>query len=223
VLAFDAAAPAFEGALTLARPAASGADAALPWRLTARLKATPAAAAFEQIEASYGPEDSAPALHRRGRCPLRRVAVPAPGAGGAAARCRPPARCRRPGAVDAGAAAHGGGAAGGAPLPAQIEIGAEQIALGGRSLQTIAVELRGDPSVWNVTKFELRAPGGTRIAATGAIASARFAGPLTLDAADPELLAAWLQAAAMRPTATRSRCACAARRPSRRTPSRSTI
>ena len=192
VLAFDAAAPAFEGALTLARPAASGADAALPWRLTARLKATPAAAAFEQIEASYGPEDSALRFTgagdvRFGASPSLRLALAARqldadrllGAGGPVPLM--PALRRMVAALPA------------APLPAQIEIGAEQIALGGRSLQTIAVELRGDPSVWNVTKFELRAPGGTRIAATGAIASARFAGPLTLDAADPELLAAWLQ------------------------------
>jgi large subunit ribosomal protein L24 len=192
VVTFDAAAPAFEGALTLARPAANGADAALPWRLTSRLKATPAAAAFEQIEAAYGPEDSALRFTgagdiRFGASPLLRMALAARqldadrllGAGGPVPLI--PALRRMVAALPA------------APLPSQIEIGAEQIAFGGRSLQNIAIELRGDPSIWNVAKFELRAPGGTRIAASGTVAAARFTGPLTLDAADPELLAAWLQ------------------------------
>jgi large subunit ribosomal protein L24 len=192
VLAFDAAAPAFEGALTLARPAAGGTDAALPWRLTSRLKMIPAGATFEQIEAAYGPEDSALRFAgggeaRFGAAPLLRAALSARqldadrllNAGGPA-RLMPTLR-RLVAALPP------------APLPTQIEIGADQIALGGRSLQNIAVDLRGDPSIWNVAKFELRAPGGTRIAATGTIAAARFTGPLTLEAADPDLLAAWLQ------------------------------
>lgn len=192
VLAFDAAAPAFEGALTLARPAAGGADGALPWRLTSRLKATPAAATFEQIEAAYGPEERALRFTgggdaRFGAAPLLRVALSA----------------RQ---LDADRLLNAGGptqlmptlrrlvaALPPTPLPAQIEIGAEQIALGGRSLQNIVIDLRGDPSVWTVAKFELRAPGGARIAATGTVASKRFTGPLTLEAADPDLLAAWLQ------------------------------
>lgn len=192
VLTFDAAAPAFDGALTLARPAAGGADAALPWRLTSRLKMTPAAATFEQIEAAYGPEDSALRFTgsgeaRFGASPLLRMALSARQLdadrllnAGAPVQLMPALR-RMVAALPP------------APLPARIEIGAEQIALGGRSLQNIAVELRGEPSAWTVEKLEMRAPGGTRIAAAGTVAAARFTGPLTLDAADPELLAAWLQ------------------------------
>lgn len=192
ILTFDAAAPAFDGALTLTRPAASGADAASPWRLTSRLKATPTAASFEQIEAAYGAEERALRFTgggdvRFGASPLLRVALSARqldadrllDAGGPA-RLMPMLR-RLVAALPP------------APLPARIEIGAEQIALGGRSLQDIAIDLRGDPSAWTVAKFELRAPGGTRIAATGTVASARFTGPLTLEAVDPDLFAAWLQ------------------------------
>jgi large subunit ribosomal protein L24 len=192
VLTFDAAAPAFEGALTLARPATGGAGAPLPWRLTSRLRASPAAASFEQIEAAYGAEESALRFTgggdaRFGAAPLLRVALSARqldadrmlDAGGPA-RLMPALR-RLVAALPP------------APLPAQIAIGAEQIALGGRSLQNVAVELRGEPSAWTVAKFDLRAPGATRISAAGTVASARFTGPLTLESADPGLLAAWLQ------------------------------
>src|SRR6202042_359253 len=63
VLRFVARAPRFEGAATLSVPAmrkAKGADAApTPRRVSERLKADPAAARFEQVEASYGPDDTA--------------------------------------------------------------------------------------------------------------------------------------------------------------------
>jgi len=65
VLSFEARAPRFEGALTLAAPAgpksknAGGEASPTPWRMSARIKADPAAAKLEQLEASYGPEETA--------------------------------------------------------------------------------------------------------------------------------------------------------------------
>ena len=63
VLRFEARAPRFEGVATLSVPAApkaKGADAGpTPWRISAKVKADPAAAQFEQLEASYGPDDTA--------------------------------------------------------------------------------------------------------------------------------------------------------------------
>src|SRR5258707_1414653 len=61
VLSFEARAPRFEGALVLAAPAglkATGDVPITPWRVSARVKADPAAARFEQLEASYGAEES---------------------------------------------------------------------------------------------------------------------------------------------------------------------
>ncbi|MEJ6910430.1 AsmA-like C-terminal region-containing protein [Bradyrhizobium diazoefficiens] len=61
VLAFDNRLPKFDGALTLAVPAAKKAGEAgpTPWKLTAKLKADPAGAKFDQIDASFGAEDNA--------------------------------------------------------------------------------------------------------------------------------------------------------------------
>jgi large subunit ribosomal protein L24 len=65
VLSFEARAPRFEGAVILAAPpaarlrSASGDASQAPWRISARIKADPAAARLEQLEASYGAEESA--------------------------------------------------------------------------------------------------------------------------------------------------------------------
>src|SRR6202162_617394 len=63
VLRFETRAPRFEGVATLSVPAApkvKGADAGpTPWRISAKVKADPATARFEQLEASYGPDDTA--------------------------------------------------------------------------------------------------------------------------------------------------------------------
>ena len=106
VLSFEARAPRFEGALVLAAPAglkAKGDDAPpTPWRISAKVKADPAAAQLEQLEASYGPEETRAEIRGRRRHPLRRLAAAACRAVGAAARCRqicrqgqqtPPSRC----------------------------------------------------------------------------------------------------------------------------------
>src|ERR1700704_3707532 len=59
VLSFEARAPRFEGAVTLAAPpaarprSASGEASQAPWRISARIKADPAAARLEQLQASY--------------------------------------------------------------------------------------------------------------------------------------------------------------------------
>ena len=61
VLAFDNRLPKFDGALTLAVPAPKkpGEAGPTPWKLTAKLKADPTGAKFDQIDASYGAEDNA--------------------------------------------------------------------------------------------------------------------------------------------------------------------
>jgi len=84
-LAFEARAPRFEGAMVLAVPPglkASGDVPITPWRIAARVKADPAAARLEQVEASYGAEDSALKFAgtgeiRFGLSPLLRAALSA--------------------------------------------------------------------------------------------------------------------------------------------------
>jgi large subunit ribosomal protein L24 len=201
VLTFDNAVPKFEGGLTLARPVdATSSEPGQPWRLTSRVKANPSSAMFEQVEAAYGPEDNALRLTgggdiRFGSSPLLHLALSARqldadrllarGAANAEPLRLLPALRTLVTSLPA------------LPLPSQIELGADQIALGGRPLQNIAIELRGDDKAWTVGKFEMRAPGATRVSASGVIAqpgpSARFAGPVNIESADPDALTAWLQ------------------------------
>jgi large subunit ribosomal protein L24 len=201
VLSFDARAPRFEGALILAGPGgikAAVATAEPSWRLSARIKAGPASARLEQLEASYGADESALKLSgsadvRFGAPPLLRAVLSArqldadkllgrdiseptrllPGLRGLVAAIPP------------------------ASLATQIEVSAEQIMLGGRPLQNFAAELRGEPTSWTIDRLEFRAPGTSRVALSGEIAepgpSASFKGAVSVDSSDPNTLAGWLQ------------------------------
>src|SRR5664279_432114 len=201
VLSFEARAPRFEGALVLAVPAglkAKGDVPITPWRISAKVKADPAAARLEQLEASYGAEDSALKLAgsgdlRFGASPLLHAVLSARQldadrfAGNNAAepmRLLPGLRCLMAEVPQA-------------PLPAQIEFSAEQIMLGGRPLQNLAAELRADAKSWTVDRLDFRAPGSTQVNLDGTRAQAGpsggFTGTLSIDSSDPDTLVAWLQ------------------------------
>jgi large subunit ribosomal protein L24 len=202
VLTFDARAPRFDGAVILAGPGGIKAGAATsdtPWRLSAKLKADPAAARLEQLEASYGADESALKLSgsadvRFGASPLLRAVLSARqldadkllGRDNAAEPTR-----LLPGLRSLVAAIPP------ASLATQIELSAEQIMLGGRPVQSFAADLRGDPSSWTIDRLEFRAPGATRVALSGEIAepgaSASFKGAVSVDSSDPNTLAGWLQ------------------------------
>lgn len=199
VLTFDALAPKFEGALTLARVAGtksenSTATSASPWRMTSRIKASSSSAVLEQVEATYGPEDRALRFAgagdiRFGTSPLLHLALSARQLDAdrllnttAGEPIRPISWLR--------------GATSELPavlIPMDIELSAEQIALGGRTIQNVAAELHADKSAWTVKKFEARAPGMTQISANGTISGATYAGPVTIESADPGFLSSWLQ------------------------------
>jgi uncharacterized protein involved in outer membrane biogenesis len=202
VLSFDARAPRFDGAVTLAGPGGiktGAATADTPWRLSAKLKADPASARLEQLEASYGADESALKLSgsadvRFGASPLLRAVLSARqldadkllGRDSAAEPTR-----LLPGLRSLVAAIPP------ASLATQIEISAEQIMLGGRPVQNLAAELRGEPTSWTIDRLEFRAPGTTRVALSGEIAepgpSASFKGAVSVDSSDPNTLAGWLQ------------------------------
>ncbi|TFV79003.1 AsmA family protein [Bradyrhizobium frederickii] len=197
VLAFDNRLPKFEGALTLAVPAAKKAGEAgpTPWKLTTRLKADPAGAKFEQIDASFGPEDSALKLGgvgdlKFGASPLLRAVLSARQVDADRLAARDDAEPLRilP-ALRAGLAAIPQ-----APIPAQIEFNTDQIMLGGRPLQNITAELQTDGRSWTFQRLELRAPGMTQLSLNGATPGAdSFSGRLSVESSDPDTLVAWLQ------------------------------
>lgn len=197
VLAFDNRLPKFDGALTLAVPPPKkpGEAGPTPWKVTAKLKADPAGARFDQIEASFGPEDTALKLGgvgdlRFGATPLLRAVLSARQVDADKLAGRGDAEPLRilP-ALRAGLAAIPQ-----APIPAQIEFNSDQIMLGGRPLQNITTELQTDGKSWTFQRLELRAPGMTQLSLNGATPGAdSFSGRLSVESSDPDTLVAWLQ------------------------------
>jgi len=197
VLAFDNRLPKFDGALTIALPAAKKAGEAgpTPWKLTAKLKADPAGAKFDQIDASFGAEDNALKAGgvgdlKFGASPLLRAVLSARQFDADKLAGKDDAEPLRilP-ALRAGLAVIPQ-----APIPAQIEFNSDQMMLGGRPLQNIAAELKTDGRSWTFQRLELRAPGMTQLSLNGAAPGAdSFSGRLSVESSDPDTLVAWLQ------------------------------
>ncbi|MBB4361014.1 large subunit ribosomal protein L24 [Bradyrhizobium sp. CIR18] len=197
VLVFDNRLPKFDGALTLAVPAVKkgGEAGPTPWKLTTKLRADPAGAKFEQIDASFGAEDNALKLGgvgdlKFGASPLLRAVLSARQVDADRLAGKDDAEPLRilP-ALRAGLAAIPQ-----APIPAQIEFNSDQIMLGGRPLQNIAAELQTDGRSWTFQRLELRAPGMTQLSLNGAAPGAdSFSGRLSVESSDPDALVAWLQ------------------------------
>ncbi|MCP3402277.1 AsmA-like C-terminal region-containing protein [Bradyrhizobium sp. CCGB20] len=197
VLAFDNRLPKFDGALTLAVPAIKkvGTTGPTPWKLTAKLKADPAGAKFDQIDASFGAEDNALKFGgvgdvKFGASPLLRAVLSARQVDADKLAGRDDADPQRvlP-ALRAGLAAIPQ-----APIAAQIEFNSDQIMLGGRPLQNITAELQTDGRSWTFQRLELRAPGTTQLSLNGATPGAdSFSGRLSVESSDPDTLVAWLQ------------------------------
>jgi hypothetical protein len=209
VLSFESRMPRFEGALVLATPATAKArsnetkgseTSPPPWKISAKVKADPAGARLEQVETSYGIEETAlkaagVADIRFGASPLLRASLSArqldadrliakDDITATPARSLPALRSFM-------------AATSGSPIPAQIAFSAEQIMLGGRPLQNLEADLSGDARSWTIRRLEFRAPGSTHVVLNGGGAppgrSGGFTGALEVDSSDPDALAAWLQ------------------------------
>ena len=206
VLGFEARAPRFEGTIVVAVPAglkAKGDVPIRPWRISARVRADPAAARLEQVEASYGSEDSALKFAgngdvRFGASPLLRAVLSArqldadkfaagdnkDNSAAEPVRLLPVLRAAMADVPRA-------------PIPMQIEFGSEQIMLGGRPVQNLALDLHADDKSWTIDRLDFRAPGTTRVSLSGTHAqaglAAGFSGALNVESTDPETLVAWLQ------------------------------
>ena len=205
VLSFEARAPRFEGALTLAAPvspkAKDGGAAQAPWRISTKLKADHAAAKLEQVEATFGSEDRALKFAgqgdmRFGASPLLHVTLSARQLdadrflAGDNAKDKSAEAVRLVPALQALTRQLPY-----SPLPAQIELSIEQIMLAGRPLQNLSAQLHADAASWAIDRLELRAPGATQVAFSGARSGApgSFAGTLDIESSDPDVLVAWLQ------------------------------
>ncbi len=202
VVSFETDAPHFDGALSFVRTAAlkntpQGAVLQTPWRVTANVRAEPSSAKLEQLELSYGSEDNAFKLTgvadtRFGASPLLHVVLAARQLDGDRLLAKEGATSE-PAQIIANLRELVAGLPQ-PPLPVQAEIGIDSITLGGRPVQNVGVDLRADTSGWQIDKLELRAPGATQVTLSGATQEATgFKGAISIDSADPDLLAMWLQ------------------------------
>lgn len=201
VLNFEARSPRFDGVITLAggEPAGKTASAPLPWRVSSKVKADPAQAHFAQIDASYGPDQTALKFSgvgemRFGATPSLQVALSArqldadrilakqdatasPAQGLSALRAML-AEMPKP------------------PIATRIDVNADQIMLRGRPIQEVEAELRADRNAWSIDRLAFRAPGSTGVTLQGttaaAASSAGFKGVLDLDSSEPRVFLAWL-------------------------------
>jgi large subunit ribosomal protein L24 len=82
-------------------------------------------------------------------------------------------------------------------LPIQIGIGIDQLTLGGNSVQNLRGDISSSGGVWNLDRFEFRAPGFTQVRLSGRLTvgagGVAFAGPARRRR-DPKVRAAWLRA-----------------------------
>src|SRR4051795_12285926 len=162
VLSFEQRAPRFEGAVALAVPPGlktTGEVPITPWRIAARVKADPAAPRLEQVEASYGSEDAALKFAgigdvRFGASPLLHATLSARqlDADRFAAKDNNAAEPIRllPGLRALMAAIPH------VPIPTHLELSAEQIMLGGRPLQNLAVDLQVDEKSFTIDRLDFR-------------------------------------------------------------------
>ena len=202
----------------------------LPWRIAAKVKADRASAKLDQIETSYGADDAA--LKLTGTGELRFGTTPSLHAALSARQLDADRFVAREGSKESGihtaksnnAIKLGDGndaadpvrvmpvlralaaALPETPIPAALELSAEQIVVGGRSVQNFAAELRSDTRTWALDRLDLRAPGTTHVTLSGKAGNAtpgdaksgdasfgRFKGALSVESSDPDALVMWLQ------------------------------
>jgi uncharacterized protein involved in outer membrane biogenesis len=198
--------PRFDGTLTLARPAAvAGADGrgkvAVPWRATAKMKAAPSNALFEQVEYQYGPEARAIKLTgtaelRLGRQPRFDSVLSARQVDLDRALALPEASGRLPFAalkafVEPLASSYR------PPFPVRLGIGVDAVTLAAGTLQNLRGDIRLDGEGWDIEQLEFRAPGFAHVRLSGRLApgsqGVNFKGPAQIESSDPKAFLAWLE------------------------------
>ncbi len=197
--------PRFEGALTLARPAAIArggrGTAMVPWRATSKLKAAPAQALFEQLEFQYGPDERAVRLAgtaelRFGKNPRFDSVLSARQVDLDRALALPEAAGRLPLAalkafVETFTASYR------PQIPVRLGIGVDAVTLAAGTLQSVRGDLKLDGDDWDIETLEFRAPGFAQVRLSGRVGQTvdgvTFKGPAQIEASNPRAFVAWLE------------------------------
>jgi uncharacterized protein involved in outer membrane biogenesis len=201
-LRLESGSPQFDGALTVARTANEGrGSVAVPWRTSAKVKASAARVLFEQVEYTYGPE--ARAIRLTGTAELQlgknpkfdsvlsaRQADLDRAVGSADGVRRVPLTAIKAFA-DSFSTAYAPG------IPTRVGISVDALTLGGGILQNVRGDLKRDADGWDIEKLELRAPGFAQVRLSGRVAgsgdSVSFKGPAQIESTDPKSFLAWLE------------------------------
>jgi len=205
-LSFEAGTPHYDGTLSLSRPAAIArsngrGEVAVPWHASARIKATPARALFEQVEYQYGPDERAmrfggTAELRFGKAPGLDAVLSARQIDLDRALSLPEATSRLPLAtlkavIEPLTAAYR------PRLPVKLGLGIDAVTLAGGTLQSVRGDLKLEGDAWEVETLEFRAPGFAQVRLGGHVAaSARgltFSGPAQVEAGNPRGFISWLE------------------------------
>jgi uncharacterized protein involved in outer membrane biogenesis len=205
----DGGAPRYEGAVTASRAA----GAALPngrtvinepWQLTAKVKAGPATAAFDDLTFVYGPEMRPARLAGSAKIEFgakpRAVATLTarqldldrtfPAAERASTERRLP--------FEVGKAVAESLTFGPAlPLPLKINLSVDNLTFAGASISALRGEAETRTDGWAIDSFEWRAPGATQMRIAGKLAvtggKVGFSGPVQIESSDPGGLYAWIE------------------------------
>jgi large subunit ribosomal protein L24 len=205
-LRFDNSAPQFDGTLNVSRPVvaatAGGRGAvAVPWRASAKVKAEPARALFEQVEYVYGPEASAIRLtgtaeFRFGKNPRIDSLLSARQADLDRALALPEG-VRRPPLASLKAFLEPFASSYRPTVPVRLGISVDAVTLAGGTLQSLRGDLKLDGDGWDIETLEMRAPGFAQVRLSGRVAQnadgISFKGPAQVEANEPRMFAAWLE------------------------------
>ena len=199
-------APRFDGTLTLSRPAAIARSerrgaVATPWRASAKVKATPAQALFEQLEYQYGPDDRAIRLTgtaelRFGDDPRFESVLSARQVDLDRVLALPDATGRLPLAalkafIEPLAVSYR------PKFPVKLGIGVDTMTLATGTLQSVRGDFRLEGGDWEIETLEFRAPGFAQVRLGGRVArtadGVTFKGPAQIEASNPRAFVAWLE------------------------------
>jgi large subunit ribosomal protein L24 len=179
----------------------------VPWRASAKVKAEPARALFEQVEYVYGPEASAIRLagtaeFRFGKDPRIDSLLSARQVDLDRALALPDGARRLPLAslkafLEPFAASYR------PTVPVRLGIGVDAVTLAGGTLQSLRGDLKLDGDGWDIETLEMRAPGFAQVRLSGRMAQSAdgisFKGPAQVEANEPRVFAAWLEGRADAP------------------------
>lgn len=195
------AAAGYSGAAVFSGEAAA-ADGRIPWRASGLLKADLRRASLDNLDVRLGREDRA--LAANGSAQIEFGATPHASVALAAKQLNIDALLRQPGEDSApparafralGAALAGSDIASGSPIPVAFKLETPAALLGGDTIADLALSIEANPGASIGLKLEASPPGGSHIAAAGALdlgLAPDFKGKIDAKIGDAPRLREWL-------------------------------